>query len=142
MQDLIVRPSGTISIPLNQMNAANFTCECTLDNNACSPPFWSLVNEGVTITTSESSGDEDSFAERGITYSCSSTTAFITIPDTVENNNTMISCGAFLFGGNEFSRPPVELIIIGESKLTRSSSQLYHRRQHGVIYSFSRSQSS
>ena len=123
MQDLIIQPEGTISIPLNQMNAANFTCECTL-GIACSPPYWILSNEGVIIITSENSGDEDSFAERGITYSSSSTTAFITIPDTVKNNNTMISCGAFLFGGNEFSHPPVQLIIIGESELTRSSSQL------------------
>ena len=117
MQDLIVRPDGTISIPLNQMNAANFTCECTL-GIACGQPFWNLENEGVSITTMENSGDEERFAERGITYSISSTTAIITIPDTVENNNTMISCGAFLSGSTEFSRPPVELIIIGESELT------------------------
>ena len=119
MQDLIIRPVGKISIPLNQMNAANFTCECIL-GIGCSPPFWSLVNhEGVTITTMENSNDEDSFAERGITYSSSSTEAFITIPATVENNDTMISCGAFL-SGTEFS-DPAELIVIGESELTRSS---------------------
>ena len=135
MQDLIVRPDGTISIPLNQMNAANFTCECTL-GIACSPPFWSLDNEGVIITNMENSNDEDSFAERGITYSSSSTTAFITIRDTVKNNNTMISCGVFLFGGNEFSHPPVKLIIIGESELTRSSSQLPQAIARGDLFIF------
>ena len=47
---------------------------------------------------------KDSFAQRGITYSSPTTiTAVINIPDTVENNNTKISCAAFLLGGTEFS---------------------------------------
>ena len=53
-------------------------------------------------------------AERGITYSSSINSAIISIPDRVENNNTMLSCAGFLFGGTEFSEP-IMLIIIGES---------------------------
>ena len=136
MQHLTVCPGGTnFTLALNQMKNANFTCECTA-GIACTPPFWSLTNEGVIIVTSESSGDEGKFAERGITYSSSSTTAFITIPDTVENNNTIISCGALLFGGNEFSNPRVKLIIIGESELTKSSSQLPQATAWGDLFIF------
>ena len=50
-------------------------------------------------------------------FSSSSTSAVISIPDTMENNNTQIWCAAFLFGGIEFSDPPVRVTIIGEIKL-------------------------
>ena len=114
MQDLIIQPASTVTLALNQMVNATFNCECTVDD-ACSQPYWSLENEGNTITTTDNN-DKDSFAQRGITYSSPSTiTAVINIPDTVENNNTKISCAAFLFGGTEFSTA-VELIIIGESE--------------------------
>ena len=113
MQDLIVQPEGTISLALNRMNNASFTCECTVGDDC--QPYWSLDNDGVTITTTDNS-DKESLVERGITFGSGSTTAFITIPDTEVNNNTLISCAAFLMGGTEFSDPPVELIIIGESQ--------------------------
>jgi hypothetical protein len=98
------------------MENANFTCECTLGID-CTQPYWSLENEGITIITAENNDkDKVRFAERGINYtSTSASTTFITIPDRVENNNTLISCAAVLFGGVEFSNPQVKLIIIGES---------------------------
>ena len=114
MQDLIVQPQGMVTLALNQMGNATFNCECTVGNE-CRQPYWSIENEGNTITTNDKK-DIDSFDERGITYSNpTTTTAVISIPDTVENNNTKISCVAFLFGGTEFSTP-VKLIIIGESE--------------------------
>jgi hypothetical protein len=114
MQHNNVQPEGTTTLALNQMINANFTCECITDG--CSQPYWSLENEGKSITTDEP-GDKDSLAECGITYgSTGDSTTFITIPDRVENNNTMISCVVIINGGTEFSEPPVELIIIGESE--------------------------
>ena len=100
------------------MTNATFNCvtECTHGASACGQPFWSLrlVNEGRIITTSDSH-DEVIFAQRGITYSIAATSAVISIPDRAENNNTLISCGAFVFGSTEFSEA-VGLIIIGKSE--------------------------
>jgi hypothetical protein len=109
MQDFNVQPPGTVTLALNQMKNATFNCECT----GCFP-YWSLENEGIRIATNDND-DTDSFIERGITYrSTSDSTTVITIPDRAENNNTLISCAAFISGGSEFSDPPVKLIIIGE----------------------------
>ena len=95
------------------MRNATFSCECT-HGDFCGQPFWSLENDGSTITTNNNI-DLETFAQRGMTFSSTATTAVISIPDTVENNNTLVTCAAFLFGGNEFSAE-VELIIIGESE--------------------------
>ena len=112
-----MQPEGTVALPLNQRRNATINCECTAGSE-CSQPYWSLETNGATITT-EDDRDTHKFAERGITYSNSSdsTTTFISIPDTVVNNNTLISCAALLYGGTEFSKQ-VELIIIGESNIT------------------------
>ena len=103
-----------VILALNQTTRANFSCNCT-HGDLCGQPFWSLENEGSTFVTNNNN-DLETFTQRGITFSSAAATAVISIPDTVENNNTLISCGAFLFGGNEFNEPPVELIIIGESE--------------------------
>ena len=101
------------------MRNATFNCECTVGID-CSQPYWHIETNGATITTDDDR-DTVKFAERGITFSTSSdsTMAFISIPDTVENNNTMISCAALLFGGTEFSNQ-VELIIVGELNIYQS----------------------
>ena len=113
-QDLIVEPEGTVTLTLNQMRNATFSCECTLGDELCNQPHWSLENDGKAIITSDNS-DIETFAQRGITFSSTRTTTVISIPDTAENNNTLIACAAFLFGAAEFSAV-VELIIIGESE--------------------------
>ena len=113
MQDLIIRLAETVILALNQMTNATFNCECTVDD-ACGQPFWSIENEGNTFVTNYRNHLE-TIAQRGITFSSANTTAVISIPDTAENNNTLISCGAFLFGGNDFSAS-VEVLIIGESE--------------------------
>ena len=116
MQDLIIRPADTVTLALNQMRNATFSCECTLDDELCSEPYWGLENDGNIIST-DYEDDIEIFAQRGITYSSNinRTMAVISIPDTVENNNTLIYCAAFIFGGAEFSAI-VELLIIGESE--------------------------
>ena len=111
-EDLVIRPADTVTLALNQMTNVTFNCECTL-GVACGEPFWSLEIEGKIITT-EDSRDEDTLDQRGITFSSTATTAVISIPDTVENNKTLISCAAFI-GGIVFSAA-VEVIIIGESE--------------------------
>ena len=72
-----------------------------VDGYCTSPPFWSLENGGRYLTTFD---DDDTIilAERGITYSSSDTSAVISIPATAKNNNTLISCAGFIFGGTEF----------------------------------------
>ena len=109
---LTVQPGNTTFL-LNQMSNATFHCAC--DDSICtSPLLWSLENEGRYFITNNHN-DRVILAERGITFSSTDTSAVISIPDTVENNNTLIWCVTFLFGGVEFSDPPVEVIIIGES---------------------------
>ena len=115
MQLLEVQPADT-TLLLNQMSNATFHCTCAECASDSSPPGWSLENEGRNLNTDDVD-DRMMLAQRGITFSSSSTSAVISIPDTVENNNTQISCTAFLFGGREFSDPPVRVIIIGEIKL-------------------------
>ena len=114
MQNLIIRPADTVTLTLNQMRNATFSCECMLGDELCNQPYWSLENDGNSITTIDNN-DIETFAQHGITYSSTRTTAVISIPDTVENNNTLIACAAFLFGSTEFSAV-VALIIIGESE--------------------------
>ena len=101
-------------LALNQMINATFRCTCIAGDDCTSPPFWSLENGGRYFATND---DDDAIilAERGITYSSSGTSAVISIPDTVENNNTLIFCAGFISGGIEFSDPPIKLIIIGKS---------------------------
>ena len=106
-----VQPGDTILI-LNQMSNATFHCSC---DECTSPPYWSLENGGRYLTTVDNS-DRMILAERGILFSSSGTSAIISIPDTVENNNTIISCASFNFGSAEFSDPPFIVTIIGESK--------------------------
>ena len=72
-----------------------------------------MGNQGRYLSTNDDA-DKVILAQRGITYSSSSMSAIISIPDRVENTNTMLTCTAFLFGGTEFS-DPVTLTIIGES---------------------------
>ena len=79
------------------------------------PPYWSLVNGDNHFSTNYDI-DRMILAERGITYSSSGTSAVISIPDTVENNNTIIYCVSFLNRGSEFSDPPVIVTIISKSE--------------------------
>lgn len=92
---------------------ATFQCTCIAGDDCTSPPFWSLENEGRYFVTNDVD-DAIILAERGITYSSSGTSALISIPDTVTNNNTQIHCAGLISGGTEFSDPPVKLIIIGK----------------------------
>ena len=105
-------------LAMNQMINATFQCKCTVGDYCTSPPFWSLENGGRYLTTFD---DDDAIilAERGITYSSSGTSAVLSIPATAKNNNTLISCAGFIFGGIEFSDPQVKLIIIGKSNINR-----------------------
>ena len=103
-----VQPGDT-NLILNQMSNATFHCSC---DECTVPPYWGLENGGRHFST-DNNNDRMILAERGITYSSSDTSAVISIPDRVENNNTMIFCAAF-FGGIEFS-DPVKLTIIGKS---------------------------
>ena len=113
---LEVQPGDT-TLFLNHTINATFHCTCVECASASSPPGWSLENEGISLSTDDEN-DRMTLAQRGIIFSSSSTSAVISIPDTVENNNTLISCFAFLFGSIEFSDPPVKvIIIIGEIKL-------------------------
>ena len=47
--------------------------------------------------------DLEIFIQRGIIFSSAATTTVVSIPDTVENKNALISCAALLFGITEFS---------------------------------------
>ena len=98
------------------MSNITFQCTCIAVDACTSPPFWSLQNGGRYFVTNDND-DAAILAERGITYSSRGTSAVITIPDTVENNNTLIFCAGLISGGVEFSDPPVKLIIIGNSIL-------------------------
>ena len=102
---------GDIILALNQMSNATFHCTC--DECTTSPPYWSLENEGILFIT-ENDIDRVNLTQRGIAYSSSDTSAVISIPDTVENNNTHISCAALLYGGVEFS-DSVKVTVTGES---------------------------
>ena len=115
MQHLLIRPNGTVTLALNQMTNATFNCECTLGDDLCTQPYWSLENDGNLITTTDQD-DVETFTQRGVSYNdTSDKTAVISIPDRVENNNTKIFCAALLFGGVEFSEPEFspKLIIVG-----------------------------
>ena len=106
-----VQPGDTILV-LNQMSNVTFHCTC---NECSTPPHWSLGNAGRYLST-DNDNDRVKLVQRGITYSSSgATSAVISIPDTVENNNTNITCAAFITGSTEFSNPPVRVTIIGES---------------------------
>ena len=114
------------------MSNATFHCtcvECTYDSSS---PGWSLENEGRFLNTD----DRIMLAQRGIMFSSSSTSAVISIPDTVENNNTWIVCAAFLFGSIEFSGPPVKVTTIGEIEFSFIYCPL---RMKSCIASYSRS---
>ena len=108
-----VQPGDTI-LALDQMSNVTFQCTCIAGDECTSPPFWSLENGGRHFVTNDND-DAVILAERGITYSSSGTSAFITIPDTMENDDTQIFCAGLISGGIEFSDPPVKLTIIGNS---------------------------
>jgi hypothetical protein len=108
---LEIQPGDTTLLQ-NQMSNATFHCTC-VDCEFGSPPHWSLENEGTFVNT-EDEDDRVILIQRGIMFSSSSTSAVISIPDTVENNNTQIWCTAFLFGSVEFSDPSVTVTIIGD----------------------------
>ena len=115
MQDLVIQPTGTVTLALNQTTNATFNCECTLDDELCSQPYWNLENDGNLISTNDED-DIEIFAKRGITYNdTGNKAAVISIPDRVENNNTKILCAALLFGGIDFSDSELSptLIIVG-----------------------------
>ena len=108
-QILTVQPGDTV-IALNRMSNATFQCtrpECT------TAPYWTMESQGRHIATNDDR-DEAILAQRGITYSSSSNTTDISIPDKTDNNNTLLQCAVFLFGDTEIS-DPVTLTIIGES---------------------------
>ena len=71
-----------------------------------------MENQGRHLATNDDD-DKVILAQRGIIFSSSANSIVISIPDRVENNNTIIMCGGF-FGSTEFS-DPVTLTIIGES---------------------------
>ena len=108
-----VQPGDTI-LALNQKSNVTFQCTCIAGDFCTSPPFWSLENGGRLLVTNDND-DAIILAERGITYRSSGNSAVITIPDTVENNDTQIFCAGLISGGTEFSDPPIKLIIIGNS---------------------------
>ena len=108
-----VQPGDTI-LALNQKSNVTFQCTCIAGDFCTSPPFWSLENGGQLLVTNDND-DAIILAERGITYRSSGNSAVITIPDTVENNDTQIFCAGLIFGVTEFSDPPIKLIIIGNS---------------------------
>ena len=112
---LEIQPGDT-TLFLNHTINATFHCTCVECAFDSSPPGWSLKNEGITFNTDDEN-DRMMLAQRGIIFSSSSASAVISIPDTVENNNTLISCFAFLFGSREFSEQVRVTIIIGEIKL-------------------------
>ena len=117
MNYFTVQPDATVAIlALNQMSNATFQCICIAGDECTSPPYWSLENGGRHFVTNDND-DRVILAERGITYSSNGTSAVISIPDTVENNSTQISCAGLISGGVEFSDHPVKLIIIGNSML-------------------------
>ena len=96
------------------MSNVTFQCTCIAVDECINPPFWSLQIGGRHFVTNDND-DEVILAERGITYSSySGTSAVISIPDTMENNNTQIFCAGLISGGIEFSDPPIKLIIIGK----------------------------
>ena len=98
------------------MSNATFHCTCVECTSDLSSPGWSLEIAGIVLSTQDVN-DIMMLEQRGIMFSSSSTSAVISIPDTVENSNTQIWCAAFLFGSMEFSDPPVRVTIIGEIKL-------------------------
>ena len=119
MSYFTVLPDVTVAIhALNQMSNATFQCICIAGDECTSPPYWSLENGGRHFVTNDND-DREILAEQGITYSSSGTSAVISIPDTVENNSTQISCAGLISGGVEFSDPPIKLIIIGNLILIR-----------------------
>ena len=103
---------GDTTLPVNQMRNAIFNCTCEM-SQCNSPLFWSLKNGDKHLITNEEN-DANILAQRGITFSSSATSAVISIPDTVENNNTVIFCGVLHSGNNVFSETGVTLIIIGK----------------------------
>ena len=70
-----------------------------------------MENQDRHLSTNDNA-DKVILDQQGITYSSSATSAVISIPDTVENNNTLLMCAAFLSGSTELSNP-VTLTIIG-----------------------------
>ena len=113
----IVQP-GDITLALNQMSNATFNCSCP----GCDPeqpPYWTLEIDGDDFDITDPS-DRPRLALRGISFNLSGLPVVISIPDRIENNNTMVMCAAFL-GGIEFS-DPVKVTIIG-----RSTTDCYKR---------------
>jgi hypothetical protein len=105
---------GDVTLELNEMSNATFNCTC----DACiiRPLFWTLENEAGTLQLATNNmSDQAMLDQRGISYSSTITTAVITIPSTVENNNTQIRCAGILNPAeiDEFSYP-FTLTIIGE----------------------------
>lgn len=105
---------GDVTLELNEMRNATFSCTCT----ACiiRPLFWTLEYEAGTLQLATNNvTDQAMLNQRGISYSSTNTTAVITIPGTIENNNTQIRCAGILNTAeiDEFSSP-FTLTIIGE----------------------------
>lgn len=106
-----VQPGDTI-LPLNQMSNVTFYCTCD-ECDLGTPPFWTVEHDGTYFDTTAAS-DGMSLSQRGITYGSSGNSAVISIPNRIENNNTMVWCAAFISGLNQFSEP-VKVTIIGRS---------------------------
>ena len=98
-------------VPLNKMNNVTFHCTCS-ECDPDIPPYWTLANNGNHLDTSNS-GDRIILAQQGITFNSSGTSGSISIPDTIEHNNTEVMCAAFM-GGTEFSES-VTVTIIGKT---------------------------
>ena len=110
---LMVQPNDTILL-LNQMSNAPFNCICndTKEGQCPISLSWTIQNNGKHLST-EDSDDRMILNQRGITYSSTSPSAVISIPDTVENNDTMIFCGGISSGETFFSNI-VKLTIVGK----------------------------
>jgi hypothetical protein len=135
MQLLEIQPGDT-TLLLNQMSNATFHCTCIdCASGSDSPPYWSLENEGRVLITVDKA-DRVILSQRGIMFSSSSSSAIISIPDTVENNNTQIYCAAFLFGSVEFSDQPVTVTIIGEMYKIHSLLSFKSEIRHGLLFLF------
>ena len=95
-------PRDTITA-LNQTSNATFHCTCT-ECNLTAPLYWILLRPHFEERFYDTNSNGTILSQRGITYSSSDSSAIITIPDRIENNNTILWCAAFLpEGGSDLS---------------------------------------
>lgn len=103
---------GDVTLELTEMSNATFNCICSIC--IIRPLFWMLENEAGTLATNNMN-DQAMLNQRGISYSSTITSTVITIPGTVENNNTQIRCAGIQNPAEIIeSSYPFTLTIIGE----------------------------